>query len=122
MLGSPIALIVTAAVALGAYNLWLRLRGLRKPMVIGAHLMAGIGSLVVLVFYLKDANNGEGMAAGPFGNVAAALLALAVLSGLLGPILGRDSRRISNALLTAHATCGVAGFLTALAWVNRLGS
>ncbi len=122
MSGSPIVLILIAAVALGGYNLWLRLRGLRKPMVVGAHLMAGIGSLVVLVFFLKDANAGEGIAAGPFGNVAAAFLALAVLSGLLGPILGRDSRQIANALLAVHATCGAAGFVTALAWFNRLGN
>jgi hypothetical protein len=116
----PIVAILTAAVSLGGYNLFLRQRGIRKPVLIGVHLLFGLGALEVLIYFLKDANGGEGQPAGSFGNVAAAFLALAAFSGLLAPILGRRSRLTSNVLMATHASCGIAGFLTALAWVSRL--
>ena|SRR5664279_6498842 len=114
----PIIVILIAAVSLGGVNLWLRLRGVRKPVLIGIHLLAGLASLEVLVYFLKDVNSGEGVPAGPYGNVAAALLGLAAFSGLISPILSRRSQLTSNVLLATHTSCGLAGAVTALAWVG----
>lgn len=114
----PIVLTLIAAVALGGINLRLRFRGIRMPALIGVHLLLGLGSLIVTVYFLKDANGGEGLPAGPYGNVAAAFLGLAAFSGLISPILGRRSKLTSDVLMAAHAGCGLAGAVTALAWVG----
>jgi hypothetical protein len=118
MTSLPIFLILIAAVALGGANLWLRFRGMRKPVLIGVHLLAGLASLEVLVYYLKDVNNGEGSPAGPFGNVAAAFLGLAAFSGLIAPVLGRRSKLTSDLLVGTHVSCGLLGAVTALAWAT----
>ncbi len=116
----PILAILGGAVALGAVNLKLRLEGQRKPVLLGIHLLLGIGALEVLVFFLRDANGGEGVPAGPYGNIAAALLAMAVFIGLLSPIVAKNSRSLSNALLVAHVASGSLGAVTALVWASRL--
>jgi len=116
MTAAPVILLLSAAVALGLYNLVNFLRGDRKSVVIGLHLLLGLGSLMALVYFLKDASDGEGAPAGSFGNVAAGFLALAAFSGLVGPLLAQRSKPTANVVLAAHACCGVAGFLTCLAW------
>ncbi len=116
----PIVAILGAAVAAGAVNFGLRLRGQRRPMLIGLHLLLGIGGLEVLVFFLKDINGGEGVPAGPWGNIAAGLLAIAVFIGLLSPIVAKNSRPLSNALLVAHVASGALGAITAFIWMNSL--
>ncbi len=120
MTAAPVLILLAAAVGLGAVNLALRLRGARKSVLIGVHLLLGIGALEVLVFFLKDANGGDGLPAGPWGNVAAGLLGAAVFIGLISPILGKNSKPLSNLLLVAHVGCGLAGAVTAAAWVNWL--
>lgn len=120
MTAIPMLVLLIVAVVLGAANLVLRVRGIRKSVLIGVHLLVGIGALEVLVFYLKDANGGEGTPAGSWGNVAAGLLAAAVFIGLISPILGKNSKPLSNSLLVAHVGCGLAGAITAVAWVNGL--
>ncbi len=113
----PIIVLMIAAAALGAANLRQHFRGVRKPLLIGAHLLLALGALEVLVFYLKDANSGEGLPAGTFGNVAAALMAAAAFAGLLTPVLGRKSPQYANMTLTAHVGCGAFGLLAATLWV-----
>ena len=105
----PIVAIIGAAVVAGVYNLTLRLRGQRKATMIGIHVLLGIGALELLVFLLKDVNDGEGIAAGRYGNIAAGLLALAVFIGLISPIVAKNSRPLSNALLVAHIASGSVG-------------
>jgi hypothetical protein len=116
----PVLAILVAAVSLGAVNLFLRSRGVRKPILIGSHLLLGLGALEAVVYLLKDSNGADGAPSGNYGNIAAGFLALAAFSGLLSPILGRRSQGAANALLTSHVSCGLAGFLSALAWLYSL--
>ena len=116
MTALPIILIQLVAITLGGANLWLRFRGIRKPILIGVHLLAGLAALELLVFYLKDVNNGEGLPAGPYGNVAAGFLAGAAFSGLISPILGRRSKLWADSLIATHVGCGLLGAVTAIAW------
>lgn len=116
----PMLALLVVAVGLGAANLFLRLRGVRRSVLIGVHLLFGIGALEVLVYLIKDANGGEGVGAGHWGNVAAAFLGAAVFIGLISPVLAKNSRPLSNALLAAHIGCGLAGAITAAAWVSSL--
>ncbi len=115
----PLFAILAGAVALGVTNLVFRLRGKRKENWLSLHLLLGIGALATVVFLLKDANGGEGVSAGPYGDVAAAMLALAVFIGLISPIVGKDSRALSNALLVAHVASGLGGAVTAAVWISR---
>jgi len=115
----PFDVIMVAAAALGGYNLVRYLRGVRELQLVAFHPMTRLGALAVLVFYLKGVNNGEGLPAGYLGNGAAALLALAAFSGLVSPVLEPKSQLRSHLILVAHVTCGVAGIIAAIVWVNR---
>ena len=116
----PLILLPLAAMALGLVLVVLRLRGLRKPVLIGLHLLLGLGALELLVVLLKDGSSDDGLPAAAFGNVAAGFLALAAFIGLLTPILGRRSRLTANAMLFAHGSAGVAGVLLCIAWASSL--
>ncbi len=116
----PFIALPLAAMALGLVLVVLHLRGIRKPLLIGLHLLLGLGALEVLVVLLKGAPGSDGLPAGDFGNVAAGFLALAAFIGLLTPILGRRSRLTGNAMLLAHVSAGVAGVLLCIAWASSL--
>ena len=118
MTAVPMLLLIAVAVALGVVNLVLRLRKQRKAVLIGAHLLFGIGALEILVFFLKDVNSGEGVPAGAFGNAAAGLLAGALFIGLISPILGKHNPKLSSLLLVAHVACGACGAAMVLAWIS----
>ncbi len=116
----PFLILPLAAMALGVVLVGLHLRGIRKPVLIGLHLLLGLGALEILVVLLKGTPSADGLPAGDFGNVAAGLLALAAFIGLLTPIFGKRSRLIANAMLVAHGSAGVAGVLLCIAWASSL--
>ena len=116
----PFIALPLAAMALGLVLVVLHLRGIRKPFLIGLHLLLGLGALEVLVVLLKGTGSSEGFPAGDFGDVAAGCLALAAFVGLLTPILGRHSRLVANAMLVAHGSAGVAGVILCIAWASGL--
>lgn len=116
----PFILLPLGAMAMGLVLLVLHLRGVRKPMLIGLHLLLGFGALELMVVLMKGTPNGDGLPAGEFGNVSTGFLALAGFLGLLTPILGRRSRLTANAMLLAHGCAGVAGVLLCMAWVSGL--
>jgi hypothetical protein len=113
----PFLVLPLAAMALGLVLLVIRLRGMRKPLLVGLHLLLGLGALELLVVLLKGS---PGLPAGDFGNVAAGFLALAAFIGLLTQILGRRSRLTANAMLLAHGSAGLAGVLLCIAWASSL--
>ena len=116
----PFIVLPLAAMALGLVLVILHLRGIRKPLLIGLHLLLGLGALELLVVLLKGTPSSDGWPAGDFGNVAAGFLALAAFIGLLTPILGRRSRLTANAMLVAHVGAGVAGVVLCIAWASGL--
>jgi hypothetical protein len=116
----PVIALLVAAAALGAYLLLLYVRGVRKPVLIGLHLLLGFGGLETLVVLLKGTPNSDGFPAGPYGNVAAGFLALAAFSGLLAPIIGRRSNGTANLMVITHVGMGLAGLALCLAWVSSL--
>ena len=116
----PFIALPLAAMALGLVLVVFRLRGIRKPLLIGLHLLLGLGALETLVVLLKGTPGSEVLPAGDFGNVAAGFLALAAFVGLLTPILGRRSRFTANAMLLVHGSAGVAGVIFCIAWASGL--
>jgi hypothetical protein len=115
----PIALILTASVGLGLYLGWLYLRGVRKPVLNGIHILLGAGALEGLAVLLHGAPNGAAFGARPLGVGALSLFAYAMFSGLIGPIFGRQSRRSGEAVLVTHVSAGLIGFVVFLWWVAR---
>ena len=115
----PIALILTASMCLGLYLGWLYLRGVRKPVLNGIHILLGAGALEGLAVLLHGAPNGAVFVAHSLGVGALGLFAYAMFSCLLGPIFGRQSRRTGEAVLVTHVSAGLVGFLVFLWWVAR---
>lgn len=113
MLSLSFALVLIAA-ALGALLVWLHLRPAASPprWPLGAlHGALGATGLVTLLLALQGPPRGEAMGVGPFGRIAAVLLALALAAGLMLPLIRRRSGRITSGPIGIHATiaiCGVA--------------
>ena len=99
----PFILLPLAAMALGLVLAVFHLRGIRKPMLIGLHLLLGLGALEIMVVLLKGTPSSDGLPAGDFGNVSAGFLALAAFIGLLTPILGSVLHRLGLRSLTQGA-------------------
>jgi len=112
----PVLLLVGATAALGLL-LGVRYvrREARKPMLVGLHLLLGIGALEVLAYSLWGAQDGAGVPAQ--GAAAAIALAAAMFIGLLSPILGRRSRRTMSIALAAHASVATVGIALSVIWI-----
>jgi len=120
MTAIPALVFLTAATVLGVYLGFLYLRRIvRKPVLIGVHLLLGAAGIEMTVMLLRGTPGGEATPAGTFGVVAAGLLALAMVSGLAAPLLGRRSRQTANIMLSTHAGIALAGFALFLAWMTN---
>ncbi len=115
----PPALLLTTAVALGLYLGWLYLRRERRPKLIGLHLLLGAAGLQTTLMMLRATSGGDAFRAGTIGTITTCLLAGAMFSGLLAPLLGRGSRSTANVVVATHASVGLAGFLLFLVWMLR---
>jgi hypothetical protein len=93
-----------------------------KPTMIGLHLLLGAGSLEAIAVMLKGSPDGALTPAIALLKVAAGLLAFALFSGLVAPMIGRGSRTTMNAALLTHVTAAAAGFFVCLWWLVRATS
>ena len=118
MLTAAFALL-TAAVLVGTPLAILYLRGGRPPLWrFGAlHGLIGIGGLAILALALRGPPRGIEQSTGSFGAIAAVLIALAAFTGLVQLALRLRGRRLTGALLGAHATLAVGGFVILLVYV-----
>jgi len=116
----PVLLLLGAAAAIGLYMGQRHLRGARnRPMLIGVHLLLGIGGLEVMVMLLWGPD-ADPVGAGTRGaaGLATILLAAALFCGLLAPLIGRGSRRLMTAALATHAGIAAAGVVALLVWLS----
>lgn len=121
MIALPIVALLTAGVGLGLLLGLRYLRGLpRKPVMIGAHLLLGAGTLEQIAVLLHGTPSGDVIADQMLGRVALVLIAGALLFGLCAPLLSRQSRRGAEALLVGHASLGALGFAALIAWTFSL--
>jgi len=104
---------------LGFSLVLLLIRGKRKSVLIGVHVLFGLATLEMVVIMLKGWPIGDAVPAGEFGDIAAGILALAAFFGLLRPVFGRRSTFKSNAMLVAHGSAGLAGVLLCIAWLSK---
>jgi hypothetical protein len=118
----PAFVMLTGSVGLGLLLGLEYLRRVRsKPAVIGFHLLFGAASVEVMAMLIRGAPNSASLAAGPLLKAAAALLAFALLSGLVAPMIGRRSRGTMNGALIVHVSAAAAGCILCVLWFVRAG-
>lgn len=113
------AIVATIAVLLGLVLALLFTHGTTYPAPAGwLHGALGIAALILLLLALRGPPRGVAMGAGSFGVVAAWLLAVALVFGLL--MLNRSLRRgaIPGAAVAVHATLAIAGFVMLVAYAS----
>lgn len=88
------------------------------PLPLGAlHGAVAVGGLAVLTLALGGAPRGIAEGTGSFGAIAAALMAVAALAGLVQFALRLRRRRLPGALIGVHATLAIGGFIVLLVYV-----
>lgn len=113
----PVLVILTANVLLGLYLGLLYLRGDRKPVLIGIHLLLGLGGIETLAMLLHGTPDSTEAPDGNSGQAAALCFVAAVLLGLSAALL-RRSRRFANAVLASHAGLATIGLMLLLYFVS----
>jgi len=115
---APLFLVLAGAAGLGVYNLMHWLRGERRPGLIAAHLLLGIGGAEGLVSILHGSSVGDDDPARATAKTALLLLAAAIGTGFAAPLLRKSG--FANLALAAHVCAGAAGFLLTLSLSGRL--
>jgi hypothetical protein len=113
--------ILSAALLIGAglSIFYMRGAGAKPPhrIILLAHGGLGAAGLIVLLISLRRGLPNAGIGVSGFGNVAAGLLGLALALGLMLAGASWRNRRPAGALVGAHATCAIAGFVVLLALI-----
>jgi hypothetical protein len=114
MITYPVTIILAGTVALGVVLGMNYLRDVRKPVLIGFHLLLGAGGLEQLLIAL------QGTPAWSLGVFAAGFLVLTLALGLVGGLIGRRSRRASLIMVGTHAAAGLTGVGLFLGWISGI--
>lgn len=123
MTAVPAMVLLSLAGALGLYLLLVFLRGERnRPMLIGTHLILGIGGAESLFLALRAANTDGGTRDVSNVTLALGFIVAAIIAGFIGPIAGRRSRSTGTVALATHATLGGIGVALALLWISSYWS
>jgi hypothetical protein len=94
----------------------LYLRGIRKPVLIGTHIIVGMAALEQLAQTLANSPRGFAQGASSFGVMAGILFAAGLPLGIMAPLLGRQWPVAGNTALAAHVCLGITAFVLFLAW------
>ncbi len=123
MTAVPAVVLLSLAGALGVYLLTVFLRGERnRPMLIGTHLILGVGGAEALFLALRSANQSGGTRDASTVTLALGFIMAAIIAGFLGPIVGRRSRTTGTVALATHASLGGLGVALALFWISSYWS
>lgn len=116
MIALPIVALLAGAAGLGVYLWLLQRRKIRRPVLIGVHLVLGAISLEQIAVLLHGTPSGQEMAAGQFGVAALVVIAGAMFIGLLTPIVAKSMPGSATPALWAHMGAGAAGLALVVAW------
>jgi len=116
----PALVLLSGSVALGLLLGLEYLRRVRsKPAVIGFHLLFGAASVEVMAMLIRGTPDGGIAPTGWMLKAATGLLAFALLSGLVTPMVGRQSRATMNGALIIHVAAAASGVVLSLVWFVR---
>lgn len=114
---APALVVLGAAVLLGGWLGTQFLMGVRNNRVlVGLHLILGIAGLEVLMLLLRGAPDGRAAVTGATGMTAALIIAVAMFTGLLVPILAPSRPKTIGPMLAVHATVGALGYGLLILW------
>ena len=121
MLPLPLSLgLLLIAWLLGSALAARHLRGGATPPPSGLfgalHGLVGIVGVAALSVALQGPPRGVAMGVGAFGRIAAALLVLALLAGLIMFVMRLRARRIPALVIGIHATIAVSGIVICAAY------
>jgi hypothetical protein len=113
----PVILLIGLTVSLGIYMGLRYLRGEKnKPEVIGFHFLIGIGGLEVLMVLMAGGLDGLAFGHMPLAQIAAALIASALVIAVITALGRPKARATKNLALAAHAGTALLGFGALLIW------
>lgn len=114
----PPLILLASSVALGLYLGYGYLRRRRnRPALIAFHILPGLGALEVMAMLLRGSPDGTLVPSAALGKAAALALVVAILVGVLTPMLARDRpRSVTTVSLTLHAVLAGAAFVLLVAW------
>lgn len=113
----PAILVFGTTVCIGIYMGWQYLMGERNNrLLIGVHLLLGVVGLEVVAILVRNAFDSVDVPGGSWGRAAALVLAAALFSGLMVPLLAPRYPRSITPGLVIHAVVGMTGFTLLLAW------
>lgn len=107
------------AAGLGGYCLVLWFKKARKPVLIGYHLLAGLGATETLLATIHLSGFPADSLARTLGLAAAMCFGVAVLSGFISALVGKWRPQVANALLAVHVGSALLGFFTALSFARE---
>lgn len=111
--------LVGLSVSLGMYLGYQFLQRRRnRPVLIAVHILPGLISLEAIALLLRGTADGTGMPNPATGKAAALLLVIALIVGLLTPMIARDRpRAVAAVALTIHALLATTAFLLLIVWL-----
>ncbi|WP_207790564.1 hypothetical protein [Polymorphobacter fuscus] len=114
----PALVVFGATVAIGLYMGLQYLRGVRNNrMLVGVHVLIGVAGLEVFALLLRGAPDGTHLAESRMGPASALLLAAALFTGFLVPLIAAPKPAATGPALAVHAVAGTIGFGALLLWV-----
>lgn len=108
------------AAGLGLYCLIRFFRRARDQVVIAFHLLAGLGSIELLIGIIHMSDLDVDSPVRALGLTAVKLFGVAAVSGALTPFVGKRRRQLANVLLTVHVVCALSGAVTTLMFVKQI--
>ena len=114
-----LALVVFGTVvAIGLYMGLNYLKGTRSNRtLVAVHVIVGIIGLEVFALLLRGAPDGTRLATSRLGPASALLLAGALFTGFVVPLLAKPRPATTGPALAVHAVFGTVGFGALLLWV-----
>lgn len=113
-------LLVGASVSLGLYLGYQFLQRRRnRPVLIAVHILPGLIALEAIALLLRGAPDGTVAPNRAPGQAAALLLVIALIVGLLTPMVARDRPRVvATVALAIHALLATTAFLLLVVWLT----
>lgn len=114
-------LLLCLAAALGLFLGLGYFKGQRnKPVLVGVHLLLGIGGTEALLLTHRSISGDEAATGGTGALPALGLLAAAIFMGFVAPMIGRNARPAGTMALATHAVLAACGVGLTLFWVLSL--
>ena len=114
----PAIVVFGSTVAIGLYMGLQYLKGVRNNrMLVGIHVLIGIAGLEVFALLLRGAPDGTHLADSRMGPASALLLAAALFSGFMVPLIAAPKPGATGVMLGVHAAVGTVAFGALLLWV-----